>query len=108
MARRNFGWTLSTSMAGLITGALGVDTIVMVTQATVIEGEAEATITLDWTDASNSDTAIQLVGAATVAVGDAIAPMSAPHLLEPGDVLRARASASGDIAISGWVEELAE
>lgn len=105
MARDTFyGDLVSATFTDVLTAGAGADTIVMAAVGVNIDGTNAANITLDFTDASDSNTAKELLQDAEIAAGDNADLLSKPILLKAGDVLRAKASADSDLAVYGWYE----
>jgi len=105
MARGTFYSDLNSStFTGMLTAGAGADTIVMSVVGVNIDGTNAADITIDFTDASDSNTAKELLVSAEIAAGDNAKVMPAPILLKAGDVLRGKASADSDLACYGWYE----
>lgn len=104
MARDHFYVTL---VAGTYTVAMTgstADTMIMSCMVVNIDGSNAADASIDWTDASDSNTAKQLLEQAEVAGGDSAAVLPGPFLLKNGDTLRGKASANGDLVLAGWYE----
>lgn len=104
MARDHFYVTLvAGTYTVAITGATA-DTMIMSCAAVNIDGTNAVDVSVDWTDASDSDTAKNLLTDAEVAGGDAAEVSAKPILLKTGDTLRGKASANGDAVLTGWYE----
>lgn len=109
MARNTFYADLvSATFTDLLTAGASADTVVMSAVAINIDGTNAADATLDFTDASDSNTAKELAFTVEVAGGDNADLLSKPILLKAGDKLRGKASADSDLAIYGWYETFDE
>lgn len=104
MARQTFYQTLIAGTYTVTVTASTADTMIMSCVAVNIDGSAAADVDIDFTDASDSNTAKQLLFSAEVAAGDSASVLPAPQLLKTGDTLRGRASANGDLVLVGWYE----
>lgn len=105
MARTPFYQIAGTTVTPVLTAGAGVDTFVVAT-ATNITGTTLGTVYVDFTDASDSDTAKVLLDTTEVAAGDAVDVRSRAILLNDGDVLRVRGSAASTISLDGFTVEI--
>jgi hypothetical protein len=107
IARKNFksSGALGTSASDLYTVPAATTAAVVAIQASNVDGSNDATVTVQWTDSSDSDAVTEFAYQVTVAAGDAVSIMAGLQYLEDGDKVQALASATGDIKISGSVIE---
>lgn len=104
MARNDFFGTLNSATFSVLLTASTADTMVMSISAINIDGTNSVDVTVDTTDASDSNTAKEVANLVPVAGGDTADIISKPLLMKTGDTLRAKASANGDAVLRGWYE----
>ena len=90
---------LTTSSVAITTAPAGFARHITMCQVCNIDGSNDVDITLLFTDSSNSDTAFKLANLVTVAAKDSRSMLAGSFALEPGDVLKAQASANSDADI---------
>lgn len=80
--------------------------IVLMLQATNIDGVNAVTASLWWTDDSDTDAVTYLLKTTSIAVGQAKGAVDGKLVLEAGDQIKGLAGADGDVSVSGSVLEL--
>ena len=101
------GAALTTSAADLFTVPAGQTRHILQVQACNVDGAHEVDVTLQWTDASNSDAVTRLAYQLTVAAKDARTLLAGPMALREGDKLQALASAdnAAEVTITFFDED---
>lgn len=91
-----------TTSAADVYEVVGSNTVAYVTQvqAANVDGTNDATVTVWWTDSSNSNKVTRLVKDVTVPAGGSLNCLAGTLVLEAGDKIRAQASANSDIELS--------
>lgn len=103
------GAALTTSAADIYTVPTGKVAHILGIAVANIDGTNDVDVTVQWTDASNSDTVTRLAFNLTVAAQDGRSCLVAPLALAAGDKIQALASAASDaeITISYYTEDAA-
>lgn len=101
---KNARAALTTSAADVYTAPSGGARVTLI-QAANVDGTNSATVTVQWTDASNTDTVTRLAYQVEVAGGESIPLPGGGLILENGDKLQALASAASDIELTVSVVE---
>ena len=96
----NTGQELTTTIADVFTVPADTARQVISINASNIDGTNDADVTVQWTDASNSDAVVRLAYEVTVEAKNARPMMVGPLVLRAGDKLQAKASANGDIDLT--------
>ena len=106
MATNTVGLALTTSMqdigSAVPSGKVRYYTMIHVAN---VDGTNDVDATVQWTDASNSNTAYKLVHNLTVAKKDARPAMVGALALAAGDKLQGQASADGDAVVTATYYE---
>ena len=103
---KNFKGAMGTSAEVVYTCPAATTAIVLTIQVTNIDGVNEADASVLWADASDSAAETYLIKAAPVPAGSALGVLSGKLVLEAGDTIKALASATGDLVVSGSVLEM--
>lgn len=102
---KNFKKELTTTDEIVYTCPANKVAIVIGVQATNIDGQYEADLILNWSDASDSNVETPLLFATPIPPGSALSCIAGKLTLETGDAIIAEASADNTIAITGSVLE---
>ena len=103
---KNFKGALTTTAATIYTCPASTVAIVLMAQVANIDGTNEADASVSWIDSSDSAAETYLIKAAPVPAGSALGVLSGKLVLEAGDTIKALASATGDLVVSGSVLEM--
>ena len=103
---KNFKGAIGTSAGVVYTCPAATTAILLTVQVTNIDGVNEADASVSWIDSSDSSAETYLIKAAPVPAGSALGILSGNLVLEAGDTIKALASATGDLVVSGSVLEM--
>lgn len=103
---KNFKGALTTTAATIYTCPAATVAIVLMAQVANIDGTNEADASVSWIDSSDSNAETYLLKAAPVPAGSALGVLSGKLVLEAGDTVKALASATEDLVLSGSVLEM--
>ncbi len=107
MAFKNAKLALTTTAATIYTCPADTVAIVLLCQVANVDGTDAASVSISWTDSSDSDTETMLASTISVPADAALSVLDGKLVLEAGDVLKGLASADGDLVITVSVMEMA-
>lgn len=107
LAYKNARAAVGTSYATVYTCPASTTAVVLLVQVTNVDGVNSADVSAQWLDASNSNVATRLVELVAVPAGAALNVIdNGPIVLEAGDQLQVKASATSDLEVSVAVSEI--
>lgn len=103
---KNAKLALTTSLTTVYTCPASTTAIIIGSQIANIDGSSSADATVEWTDSSDSDNAVDLVKAIPVPADTSFSPISGKLVLEEGDTIKGQASANGDLEMTLSILEI--
>lgn len=100
------GAAVGTAFASVYTCPADTTAIVLFCQVTNIDGASNVDIDVQWLDASNANAATLLASTMSIPADAAITPLGGKLVLQAGDALQMKASATGDAVATISVLEL--
>lgn len=103
---KNFNTDMTTTGETAYTCPASTVAIVLMLQVANVNGIAEADATVSWTDASASNKETFIAKVIPLPAGSALGMISGKFVLEAGDIVKTKASATGDLMLTGSVLEI--
>ena len=103
---KNAGVAAGTSYGRAYLCPSGTQAVVAAVQGANVHATASVNASLQWLDASASNAATRLVNALPIPANDAQSLLAAPLVLEAGDELQVKASATSSLELSVSITEI--